>query len=56
MKRSKRAKSLPPVFVTKEVAEAYENGTEAEFIALYQPTTLQSGEYRTARVFAAVRF
>ena len=38
MKRSNRAKPLPPVFVTKEVAEAYENGTEAEFIALYQPT------------------
>ena len=38
MKKSRRGKALPPMFITDEVVEAYENGTGDEFIALYQPT------------------
>ena len=37
MQQSKREKSLPPLFLTVAVEEAYKNGGEAEFIALYQP-------------------
>jgi hypothetical protein len=37
MNQSKREKPLPPMFMTREVLEAYENGTEEEFIELFQP-------------------
>lgn len=37
MSKSRREQERPPIFITPEVVDAYENGTEAEFIALYQP-------------------
>jgi hypothetical protein len=37
MKKSKRQKPAPPLFLTQEIVDAYENGTKEEFIALYQP-------------------
>lgn len=38
MSRSRRGKEPPPVFIRQAVIDAYENGTEEQFITLYQPT------------------
>lgn len=37
MDKSRRQKALPPLLMTQAVADAYENGTGEEWIALYQP-------------------